>query len=98
MSYDLASLVEHRHTINADDALDEASTSVRHLSHEYYAAISADRKVLGLCSLAHIRQLLSGRYGFALHARASVREHLVPGKNGCSDSCQQSGWCKLSPS
>jgi hypothetical protein len=35
MSYDLASLVEHTHTINANDALDEASGSVQQLSHEY---------------------------------------------------------------
>jgi signal transduction histidine kinase/ActR/RegA family two-component response regulator len=79
MANALAALVAHTQTLDSDAGLDAALRSLEHSSYEYCAAVASDGKVLGLCSLAHIRQLLSGRYGFALHARSRVRDELVPG-------------------
>src|SRR5262249_25772314 len=36
------------------------------------------RRVIGICSRAQVRGLLSGRYGFALYHRALIRDHLRP--------------------
>src|SRR5580700_2298507 len=74
----LAYLVEHEEGIDADLPVDAAHTRFRAHAHEYAAVIS-DNEVVGLVSRSHLSTLMSGRYGFALHSRAPVRDHLIGG-------------------
>jgi signal transduction histidine kinase len=76
-AFALEYLVEHDEAIDAELPVDVALARFRAHAHEYAAAIENNR-VVGLISRSHLADLLSGRYGFALHSRAPVREQLVP--------------------
>lgn len=73
----LETLIDHRESVDAADNVGTVSGFFSARSHDY-AAVVADGVVLGLCGRAHVTALLAGRYGFALHSRAPISDHLIP--------------------
>ncbi|HET7538111.1 MAG TPA: hypothetical protein VFJ90_16740, partial [Candidatus Didemnitutus sp.] len=72
----LRSLVGHREFIRADETLEAVHQRFATGREDFLAALDG-RKLLGLCARRDIGTLLGARYGFALFARATVREHLA---------------------
>lgn len=72
-----ADLLEHAFVIDADETMDRADELMQASRHEYAAVVSAG-VVIGICSRSWLRQMVGGRYGFALYASARVREHVSP--------------------
>lgn len=70
----LPALVGHREFVRADETL-EAVQQRFATGREDFMAVLDGRQLLGLCSRRDIGTLLGARYGFALFARATVREH-----------------------
>jgi signal transduction histidine kinase/CheY-like chemotaxis protein len=70
-----ADLIEHTFQIDAGETVESADQIMQATRHEY-AAVVADGRVIGICSRSMLRQMVGGRYGFALHARDHVRAHL----------------------
>jgi signal transduction histidine kinase/CheY-like chemotaxis protein len=73
----LRSLVSHDLSVPASLTVEEAYESLRHHS-EKIVAVTVGARLIGAISRAHIIQLLSGRFGFALYSRASLLTHLSP--------------------
>ncbi len=75
---DLTMLVDHREAVPGTESIEAVYRRFQDHDREYVAVIDGTR-VLGLCSRSHVRGLLGGRYGFALHHRAPISQHLLPG-------------------
>ena len=74
----LRSLVGHRDFVRGDESLEAVQQRFAAGRHDFLAVLD-DRRLLGLCARRDIGTLLGARYGFALYARAAVRDHLTPG-------------------
>lgn len=72
----LRALVGHREFIRADETLESVHQRFAAGRVDFMAVIDG-RKLLGLCSRRDLGTLLGARYGFALFARVTVREHLA---------------------
>jgi signal transduction histidine kinase len=73
---DLCSLVKHQERADGDTPLGEVYRQFETHQQDFCAVMDAG-KVVGLCSRARLGFLMGHRYGFALHYKSPVREHLV---------------------
>jgi len=74
----LRALVGHREFVRGDDPLEVVHQRFASGRHDFMAVMDG-RQLLGLCARRDIGTLLGARFGFALYARAAVRQHLTPG-------------------
>jgi signal transduction histidine kinase/CBS domain-containing protein len=74
---DLLSLVGHRESVCAEMTVETAFEGFRRHAREFVAVIEGGR-FLGLISRGQLGLLLGTRYGFSVHSRHPVREHLLP--------------------
>ena len=77
-TFDLLTLIDNYETVSGTLTVEAVQARFRTHTHEF-AAVCDNGYVLGLCSRAQVGALLSGRYGFALHCRAPISQHLLPG-------------------
>jgi len=68
-------MVEHAFAIDADETVERADEMMQATQHEF-AAVVSDGRVIGTCSRGKLRQMVGGRYGFALHARRRLRDYV----------------------
>lgn len=73
----LSALVGHRELVRGDEALEAVHQRFAAGRHDFMAVMDG-RRLLGLCARRDLGTLLGARYGFALYARAMVKEHLTP--------------------
>jgi serine phosphatase RsbU (regulator of sigma subunit) len=74
----LRALVGHREFVRGDETLESVHLRFAAGRHDFMAVLHG-RQLLGLCARRDIGTLLGARYGFALYARAAVRDHLTSG-------------------
>src|SRR5262249_35005213 len=74
---DLRALVQHSESVPADATIQDVQKRFSKHSHDFMAVLDGER-VLGICSREQVGTLLGGQFGFALYARQSVRDQLVP--------------------
>jgi len=74
---DLLSLVEHRESVPAGQAVEQAYQAFREHPHAFAAVVDEGRYV-GLISRGHLGFLLGTRYGFALHSGHLIQHRLLP--------------------
>jgi serine phosphatase RsbU (regulator of sigma subunit) len=72
----LRALVGHREFVHGDDSLEKVHQRFAAGRQDFMAVLDG-HGLLGLCARRDIGTLLGARYGFALYARAGVREHLT---------------------
>ena len=72
----LRALVGHREFVHGDEPLEAVHRRFASGKHDFMAVLDG-RRLLGLCARRDLGTLLGARYGFALYARAAVREHLT---------------------
>lgn len=77
-SLNLADLVDHRQAVDASLTVETVDRMFQSAPHHDFAAVVSDRRAIGICSHSQVRGLLGGRYGFALHSRAPIGQHLLP--------------------
>ena len=75
-SDDLLALVDGHLAIDADTPVEAVGQQFSGTDRDFAAVCRAGR-VIGLCSRSQVRARLGGRYGFALHSRAPIGEHLL---------------------
>ncbi|MEI6107594.1 MAG: SpoIIE family protein phosphatase [Opitutae bacterium] len=73
----LRALVGHSEFVRGDEKLEAVQQRFATSRHDFMAVVEG-RQLLGLCARRDIGTLLGARYGFALYARAEVRQHLTP--------------------
>ena len=71
------SLVDHRECVEIGQTVEQVYERFRHHPHEY-AAVVDDGVYAGLISRGHLGFLLGTRFGFTLHSRHSIQQHLLP--------------------
>jgi len=74
----LRALIGHREFVRGDETLEAVHQRFAAGRHDFLAVLDG-RQLLGLCARRDIGTLLGARYGFALYARAAVRDHLTAG-------------------
>ncbi|HJV48019.1 MAG TPA: ATP-binding protein [Geothrix sp.] len=74
---DPVSLVDHQECVPFDQTVEQAFEHFRHHPHEFAAVVEGDRYV-GLISRGHLGLLLGTRFGFTLHSRHRIQEHILP--------------------
>lgn len=73
---DLAGLVSHRESVPGDTPLEEVQRAFARNGRDFLAVVEGDT-VIGVCARRDVGMLMGARFGFALHARHPVRQHLV---------------------
>lgn len=73
----LRALIGHRDFVRAEEPLEAVQQRFAGTRHDFLAVLDG-RQLLGLCARRELGTLLGARYGFALYARAAVRDHLTP--------------------
>lgn len=73
----VASLIDNRESVAAATSIAEVNDRFAEHHQEFVAVCGDDRVVVGICSRSQVRGLLGGRYGFALHNRQPIGEHLL---------------------
>ncbi len=73
----LVGLVEHRVAVPANLTVEATFETFRGIPHEFMGVLEGDRFV-GMVSRGQLGFLLGGRFGFAVHSRDPVRQHLLP--------------------
>jgi len=76
-TFDPVTLVDHGESVPAHWTVEQVYDRFRHHSHEFAAVIEGERLV-GLISRGHLGFLLGTRYGFTLHSRHLIQDHLLP--------------------
>ncbi len=71
----LSALVGHREFVRADETMEAVHQHFAGSRHDFLAVLDG-RTLLGLCARRDLGTLMGARYGFALFARAAVRDHL----------------------
>jgi signal transduction histidine kinase len=74
--FDLATLVEHNETVQANRSMEDVYGSFRTHAHAFVAVVD-DRRYVGVVSRGHVGFLLGARFGFALYAKQPVVAHLL---------------------
>lgn len=74
---DPATLVDHRECVQIGETVEQVHDRFRHHPHEYAAVVDGETYV-GLVSRGHLGFLLGTRFGFTLHSRHLIQEHLLP--------------------
>src|SRR5215510_11312620 len=74
---DLRALLQHNEWVPASATIQDVQKRYAKHSHDFMAVLDGD-EVLGLCSREQVGTLLGAQFGFALYARQSIREQLVP--------------------
>lgn len=75
---DLESLIDHRESVDAAMTVESVYDYLQHHEREYLG-VTENGQAVGLVSRGRIGFLLGARYGFAVHARQPIREHLLAG-------------------
>jgi phosphoserine phosphatase RsbU/P len=73
----LRALVGHRQFVPAHETLEAVQQRFHDLPQNFLAVLEG-RSLLGLCSRRDLGTLLGSRYGFALHGRSPIAQHLTP--------------------
>lgn len=71
------SMISHDLEVPASYLVEAAYESFRHHAEEF-VAVTEGKRLVGMISRAQIAQIVSGRFGFALFAKASILHHLAP--------------------
>src|SRR5215831_18994880 len=74
---DLRTLLQHDEWVPASASIQDVQKRFTKHSHDFMAVLDGEQ-VLGLCSREQVGTLLGAQFGFALYARQSIREQLVP--------------------
>lgn len=75
----LESLITHRHRVSGSESVEQVSLLLHGQGIHYLGVVdAASGGFLGMVSMQHVNTILSGRYGFSLHARKPVRRYLLP--------------------
>src|SRR5262249_19852805 len=74
---DLRALVQHSESVPASATIQDVQRRFSKHSHDFMAVLDGER-VLGIFSREQVGTLLGAQFGFALYARQSIREQLVP--------------------
>ncbi|WP_285570842.1 ATP-binding protein [Geothrix limicola] len=77
--------MDHHECVQVDLTVEQVSEHFRHHPHEFAAVVDGVRYV-GLISRGHLGTLLGTRFGFTLHSRHQIREHILPGSLCASPS------------
>jgi signal transduction histidine kinase len=75
-STDLAALVRHRESVEAEALLDDVYHTFEAHKRDYCAVLE-NGQVIGVCSKGRIGFLMGHRYGFAIYSRQRAREHMI---------------------
>jgi serine phosphatase RsbU (regulator of sigma subunit) len=70
-------LVQHSESVPANATIQDVQRRFSKHCHDFMAVLDGER-VLGICSREQVGTLLGAQFGFALYARQSVRDQLVP--------------------
>ena len=62
--------------VPVNQSIEAVDEYLRHNDHEYAAVTQGDH-VIGVCSRSHVRSLVGGRYGFALHSRTAIQAQML---------------------
>jgi two-component system NtrC family sensor kinase len=73
----LASLIDHRECVQIGATVEQVYERFRHHPHEFAAVVDGETYA-GLISRGHLGFLLGTRFGFTLHSRHLIQEHLLP--------------------
>lgn len=76
-AFDLLSLVGHAEHVCAGDTIETVFEGFRHHACEFVGVLEGKR-FLGMVSRGQLGLLLGTRYGFSVHSRHPIREHLLP--------------------
>jgi two-component system NtrC family sensor kinase len=76
-SIELLSLVDHLEAVQIGESVEHVHDRFRHHPHEF-AAVLDGGTYSGLISRGHLGFLLGTRFGFTLHSRHLIQEHLLP--------------------
>lgn len=76
--FPLASLVDHQECVQVGESLERVHEWFQHHPHEFAAVVDGDLYT-GLISRGHLGFLLGTRFGFTLHSRHLIQEHLLRG-------------------
>jgi len=77
LTIDPVTLVDHQECVQIHQTVEQVYDQFRHHPHEF-AAVLEGTSYVGLISRGHLGFLLGTRYGFTLHSRHLIREHLLP--------------------
>ena len=70
-------LIDHQECVQVGQTLEQVHEWFRHHPHEF-AAVLDGGTYAGLISRGHLGFLLGTRFGFTLHSRHLIQEHLLP--------------------
>ncbi len=70
-------LIDHQECVQVGETLEQVHEWFRHHPHEF-AAVLDGGTYAGLISRGHLGFLLGTRFGFTLHSRHLIQEHLLP--------------------
>lgn len=73
---DLRTLVAHAHAVAVDATVESVHADFARRKVDFLAVLDGPR-LLGVCARRELAEALGSRFGFALNARRSVREHLM---------------------
>jgi len=73
----LVDLVDHRECVQIGETVEQVHERFRHHPHEFAAVVDGETYA-GLISRGHLGYLLGTRFGFTLHSRHLIQEHLLP--------------------
>jgi signal transduction histidine kinase len=74
---DWTALVEHRECVQAGLTVEEINNRFRDHAEEFAAVVDGEAYI-GLVSRGQLGILLGTRFGFTLHSRHPIREHMLP--------------------
>jgi signal transduction histidine kinase len=70
-------LIDHQECVQVGETLEQVHEWFRHHPHEFVAVVDGGTYA-GLISRGHLGFLLGTRFGFTLHSRHLIQEHLLP--------------------
>ena len=73
---DWTALVEHQESVQAGLTVEEVNDRFRGHGHEYAAVVDGENYV-GLVSRGQLGSLLGTRFGFTLHSRHQIQDHML---------------------